>query len=143
MHVVSKMTGALALAALVWLPTAGSAEDATSFGVEAGHDEFMISCSSCHGTSAKGDGPVAEVLTVKPADLTRISARNGGVFPLVDIATLIHGKSTGRAHGNEMPIWGNRYLAESAESYGPFLGEMIVRARILSLVFYLESIQEH
>ena len=72
MHIVTKITGALALAAWLALPAAAFAEDATSFGIEAGHDEFMISCSSCHGTSAKGDGPVAEVLTVKPADLTRI-----------------------------------------------------------------------
>ena len=35
-------------------------------------------CASCHGTDAKGDGPMAKSLKVKPADLTRIAARNGG-----------------------------------------------------------------
>ncbi|MFO1185700.1 MAG: cytochrome c [Bauldia sp.] len=131
----------VALLALV-VPHRGAAEDATAFGVDYGREEFRISCSACHGVSAKGDGPVAELLKVKPADLTRIASRNGGVFPVVAVATLVHGRDTGRAHGNDMPIWGNRYLAESTENFGPFLGEMVVRARILSLVFYLETIQE-
>lgn len=135
-----------ALAALAALTFAGLpaalAEEPTAFGVDYGKEEFRISCSSCHGVGGKGNGPVAEILKVPPADLTRIAARNGGVFPTVAVATLVHGRDSGRAHGNEMPIWGNRYLAESTENYGPFLGEMVLRARILSLVFYLESIQE-
>jgi mono/diheme cytochrome c family protein len=35
-------------------------------------------CASCHGADGKGDGPMAKSLKVKPADLTRIAARNGG-----------------------------------------------------------------
>ena len=38
-------------------------------------------CSACHGLGALGDGPAAKALTKAPADLTRISARNGGTFP--------------------------------------------------------------
>lgn len=38
-------------------------------------------CASCHGVDAKGEGPVAKSLNVKPSDLTRIAARSGGKFP--------------------------------------------------------------
>jgi mono/diheme cytochrome c family protein len=37
-------------------------------------------CAACHGLRATGDGPAAKALTKAPADLTRISARNGGEF---------------------------------------------------------------
>jgi len=134
---------AFALELLAAMPGATAAEDAGQFENAIGGDEYRISCSSCHGLAGKGDGPVAEFLKVKPADLTQISKKNGGVYPVVDIAKVIDGRTATRAHGNEMPVWGNRYSAESTNSYGPFFGEMVLRARILGLVFYLESVQEH
>src|ERR1700733_1619419 len=49
-------------------------------------------CASCHGADAKGDGPMAKSLKVKPSDLTRIAARNGGTFPLMRIERIISGE---------------------------------------------------
>jgi hypothetical protein len=42
-----------------------------------------------------------------------------------------------------MPIWGARYKAEQGGKYGPYGGEMAVRARVLELVFYVQSLQEN
>jgi len=135
---------AFALELSVGVVGAAAAEDAGQFENMIGGDEYRISCSSCHGLAGKGDGPVAEFLKTKPADLTQISKKNGGVYPVVDILKVIDGRGTfTRAHGNEMPVWGNRYSAESTNAYGPYFGDMVLRARILGLVFYLESIQEH
>ena len=142
---VSATTMGLALA-LGWsagIPRAIAAENAAGSEDTIGADEYRISCSSCHGLAGKGDGPVAELLKVEPADLTQISKNHSGVFPVVDIAKVIDGREATRAHGNAMPVWGDRYSAESTKSYGPYVGEMVLRARILGLVFYLESIQEH
>ena len=45
-------------------------------------------------------------------------------------------------HGvRDMPIWGGRYQEEAGEMYGPYGGEVVVRGRILELVYYLQSIQ--
>src|ERR1700750_1264417 len=46
---------------------------------------FMAYCAACHGNDAKGDGPVGMQLKTKPADLTKIAARNNGTFPEVRI----------------------------------------------------------
>jgi mono/diheme cytochrome c family protein len=37
---------------------------------EQGRLMFQSFCSACHGVSGKGDGPLAKVMTPKPADLT-------------------------------------------------------------------------
>src|SRR5580698_6181252 len=49
-------------------------------------------CASCHGADLKGEGPMAKSLKVKPPDLTRIAARNGGTFPLMRIERMVSGQ---------------------------------------------------
>lgn len=46
---------------------------------ERGQTLYEINCELCHGKQGKGDGPVAEKLVRKPADLT-----GGNVEPLSD-----------------------------------------------------------
>lgn len=112
--------------------------------VEAGKREFQRSCATCHGIDAKGDGPAANTLTVKPADLTQLSKKRGGTFLFWQVYDKISGRSEEvpiRGHGTrEMPIWGDRFRLEPGESEQHALG---VRGRLLSLVYYLQSIQEH
>jgi len=55
---------ALAAAALL-IPTTSLAADA-----EAGKATFNANCSSCHGESGKGDGPVGAALQPPPRDFT-------------------------------------------------------------------------
>jgi mono/diheme cytochrome c family protein len=122
------------------------AED-TVLHTKLGQNEYARSCAACHGESAKGDGPVASVLTKAPPDLTMISQRNGGNFPTIKIYQTIDGAAAMGPHGSkEMPIWGDRYRVEAL---GQIAGvphdlspEAIVHARILSLVYYLQSIQQ-
>lgn len=64
-------------------------------------------CSTCHGKTGKGDGPYAANLTKRPADLTQISARNGGTFPEIKVRRYIEGADEVEAHGTrDMPLWG-------------------------------------
>ena len=113
-----------------------------------GADEYQSSCLACHGVGGKGDGPMAEFLSVKPSDLTVISKNNEGVFPLLEVFQVVDGRTVIGAHGVrhtegwEMPVWGARYKAEAGSKYGPYGGEAAVRARILELVFYIQSIQQ-
>jgi hypothetical protein len=110
----------------------------------AGAQEYRISCLPCHGEDGTGHGPLADQLTVPPADLTML-ARNTdeGIFPMSDLLKVIDGRTVVRAHGSAMPIWGDRFRAEAREQqYSPNDAEIIVRGRILSLLYYLESIQK-
>ena len=51
--------------ALVAIPSGASAADAAAGGVI-----FNANCSSCHGVSGKGDGPVGAALTPPPRNFT-------------------------------------------------------------------------
>lgn len=100
-----------------------------------GRSLYLAYCATCHGESAKGDGPMAPALRTPPADLTQISARNGGRFPSKNIEKVISGDLDLTAHGTrEMPLWGPVF---SQVAWDQDLG----RVRIANLVKYLESIQ--
>ena len=113
---------------------------------EIGRQEFLRSCAACHGESARGDGLVAELLLVKPPDLTAIRKRHDGTFPASWVYRIIDGRNAMRPHGSkEMPIWGDRYRADALRALPLPLNvsaDAIVHGRILSLVFYLDLIQE-
>jgi len=103
--------------------------------IDEGHTLFMNDCASCHGKEGKGDGPVSKVLKVKAPDLTGLAARNGGKFSYWKVYKTIDGTSMPRAHGDsEMPVWGKQLTGE--------YGTPGARSQMLSLVFYLESIQK-
>jgi mono/diheme cytochrome c family protein len=108
---------------------------------DAGQKEYMNACASCHGPAGLGDGPMAEFMSVKVPDLTQLSAQNDGVFPMLDVIQMVDGRTGVRAHGSEMPVWGNQFKGE-ASAAGPYGGEVIARGRVLSLAYYLESIQK-
>ena len=68
---------------------------------------FRQYCSPCHGMDATGDGPVADTLKKKPANLTLLSKNNGGKFPYDHVYNMIDGQEVVASHGTrEMPIWG-------------------------------------
>ena len=66
--------------------------DALDHGAKSGKDLFKAYCASCHGSDAKGKGPMATSLRVQPADLTRISIRNRDVFPMMRVQKIISGE---------------------------------------------------
>ena len=104
--------------------------------VESGRALFATHCASCHGKAARGDGPVADALRVRPADLTQLAKRNGGVFPSAETHRIIDGRGVG-AHGNpDMPVWGNVFKSAANAT------DKDVAAQIDAIVKYLESIQE-
>src|SRR5881628_2806023 len=67
--------------------------------VEAGRRSFRTYCASCHGESAKGDGPVARDLKIHPSDLTALAKANGGEFPADQVYRAIDGRAGVRGHG--------------------------------------------
>jgi len=45
--------------------------------VKQGHALYLQYCSSCHGLTGEGDGPMARILTTPPANLRLLSDRYG------------------------------------------------------------------
>lgn len=130
------------LLALIFVP-AFAAEEPIE---ELGKQEFVRSCAACHGESGKGDGMLADMLVVAPPDLTSLRKRHGGKFPTSWVYRIIDGRNEIRPHGTrEMPIWGDRYRAEALRELPLPLNvgaDALVHGRILSLVFYIDFIQE-
>ena len=68
---------------------------------------FAHHCALCHGPEAQGNGPLAGTLMTLPKDLTKISQRRGGIFPVAEVRALIDGRDPLGAHRSpEMPRWG-------------------------------------
>jgi mono/diheme cytochrome c family protein len=101
-----------------------------------GPNLYKAYCAVCHGPNAKGDGPMAMFLKTAPSDLTRIAARNGGMFPLAKVRRIISGEEPlPGGHGTrDMPLWGPIF---SQVAWDQDLG----RVRIDNLAKYLESLQ--
>ena len=102
-----------------------------------GSEVFRTYCASCHGTTARGDGPLASAMNRKPSNLTEIAKRNGGLYPTELVFKVIDGRQAVRGHGGpDMPVWGDVFTrsrdAGDAER---------VKAVIESLVEYLGTIQ--
>ena len=101
---------------------------------------FVQYCSACHGVHGRGDGPAAPALQPPPADLTQITQRHDGLFPIAEITALIDGRTIIPAHGSrEMPIWGVRF-GEMAG--GGAAGEAVVQEVLRVLLNYLQAIQQ-
>jgi len=99
-----------------------------------GGELFKSCCATCHGTDAKGNGPMAAVLKVPPPDLTILSKRNNGKFPADHVATVLKNGVDVSAHGTaEMPIWGS--------TFADIKTHRVVTMRVTDVTRYLESLQ--
>ena len=99
-------------------------------------------CASCHGPKGQGDGPAAAGLGKAPADLTRLSAQNGGTFPKVHVMSVIDGYTRRGDRASVMPELG------PALQEGPLVmvdtGDGITTptpANLVALANYLETLQ--
>ncbi len=112
--------------------------------IDIGKREYDASCANCHGRDGKGGGSFAQMLQVSMPDLTTLSKRNGGVFPVVRVYNVIDGREELKAHGTrEMPIWGRHLTFRAAPEYDdyPYDAEAFARARILAVIDYLYRLQ--
>jgi mono/diheme cytochrome c family protein len=102
-----------------------------------GADLFNNYCAACHGPEAKGNGPLANLLKSKPADLTIIARKNGGQFPAAAVRKMIAGDDPSvPLHGTRtMPIWGPIFRDVQAD-------QVPAGVRLDNLVKYLETLQQ-
>lgn len=111
--------------------------------VDLGKHEYDSNCIACHGKDLKG-GAYVDFLKVTPPDLTQLSKKNGGVFPLERVYAVIDGRQEVKAHGpRDMPIWGRDYQIKAGEHYVDinYDPEAFVRGRIFALIDYLNRMQ--
>lgn len=108
----------------------------------AGEQLYKENCTSCHGDSGRGEGPISDQLEAPAPDLTLIAQRNGGGFPIVDVMSTIDGYSRARIGDLVMPEFGQELQA------GPLVfldtgdgSKTPTPTRLFALAEYLRSIQ--
>ncbi len=109
-----------------------------------GESEFQARCAACHGPLGKGDGPVAILMKRTPSDLTQLAADNSGHFPFSEVYQAIDGRREIAGHGTrDMPVWGDYFYERAlpATRHPGIDAQEMVQARILSLVYYLQTVQ--
>jgi mono/diheme cytochrome c family protein len=130
----SAIAGVFAIILLALPPIGLAAPDDTPT-IDWGRELYMDFCVSCHGWTGKGDGPAGPSFKITPADLTQLSARNGGEFPRAKVKKYIDGEEDIQAHGSrKMRVWGKALRREAASANE-------ARMQIRALATYLESIQ--
>jgi mono/diheme cytochrome c family protein len=103
-----------------------------------GKEMFEEYCAVCHGKAGRGDGPAADALKKKPADLTQLTRKNNGNFPELHVMNFITGEEVAAAHGSrDMPVWGPLFRSLSPNDQG------VVKLRVNALMEYLKTLQAH
>jgi len=123
-----------AILALVAQP--GLAQDAAE-----GRELFRTHCATCHGIEATGHGPMAGVLVIKPADLTALSANNGGVFPTEQVVRRIDWRDPLVSHGSPMPVYGFFFEGNDTPLKSPSGQPILTSKPIVDLVAFLKDLQ--
>ena len=138
-RVLFVLIGALALAAAsgAQAQTTPKSYEKLIYSVK-GPDLFRAHCVACHGLDAKGDGPLAATLKVKPANLTQVAKANGGRFPTKQVEKFILGDqhTLQGQNSREMPVWGPIFhQVEEDQDFG--------NVRLHNLIEYLKTIQQN
>ena len=130
----------------VFPATSGWAQSSLQSALSLGKASYAANCAACHGDDATGGGSYSQYLNVEPIDLTALSQNAGGVFPFSEVYQLIDGTKMARTHGDftSMPVWGNYFMEDTLADRGINANDAahVVQGRILSLVYYLQSLQK-
>jgi mono/diheme cytochrome c family protein len=103
---------------------------------------FQDNCIACHGASGQGNGPLAAGLTTPPADLTKIAARRGGVWPELEIMSILDGYSRSTLPREDMPVFEN-FLDDDMVEFDTGNGvSMLVPRKLVAIAEYLETLQD-
>ena len=107
-----------------------------------GRADFNKHCAPCHSESGKGNGPELKVIPgIKPKDLTKIAAQNGGVFPFQEVEDTIDGRKIIPAHKRyDMPFWGVNFQ-QPGQEFSPE-SEAKAKKRIDAIVDYVATLQQ-
>lgn len=140
---MAKRYGVGILATIFLVGTSMSAVAAEDIGKR----EYLNNCAVCHGTTGKGDGPMAGIVSTRIPDLTVLQKSSNGVFPFDRVFQTIDGRVEIKAHGTrDMPVWGNEYNAKAAQYFMDYAknydAEGFIRGRILALVSFIFGMQE-
>ena len=105
-----------------------------------GEEIYQAQCATCHGTEGRGDGPLAQRLDRRPADLTRLPG--GEAFPRAHVMAYVDGYFRD-SDGEVMPQFGPEMAEGQLVPYD--IGDGILTptpAALIRVADYVESLQD-
>ncbi|WP_375263881.1 c-type cytochrome [Palleronia sp.] len=104
-----------------------------------GEEIYQARCAACHGPEGRGDGPLAQRLDRRPADLTRLPG--GADFPRAHVMGYVDGYFRDDA-GEVMPQFGPEMAEGQLVPYDIGDGVMTpTPAALIRVADYVESLQ--
>ena len=107
-----------------------------------GQSLYIENCASCHGVTGRGDGPAATRLSTPPADLTQIAARRDGIWPILEVMSIIDGYSRRTLKRDEMPIFDDFLEGDMIDVDTGNGIKTPMQANLIEMVDYLETLQD-
>ena len=120
----------------VWSVGGAMAQDAAE-----GAEIYTRHCASCHGIDAAGKGPMSSVLLIQPSDLTTLTDRHGGVYPVERIVMRIDGRDPLVSHGSPMPVYGDFFDGDEIILKTETGQPVLTSVPVADLLAYLEGLQ--
>lgn len=105
-----------------------------------GAELYARFCATCHGSTGRGDGPTAGIMTIAPSDLTGLA--RGGRFDPAAVLRRIDGRDPIVAHGSPMPIFGPFFDGSDVMLRTPAGRQVLTSQPIADLLAHLETLQE-
>ena len=103
---------------------------------------FAENCVACHGVGGDGTGELAAGLDPRPADLTSLSRRFGGEFPMQYVLGVIDGYRRETPHPTAMPEFGAGDLGPTVIVEFEEGIPTPVPERLLELAQYIRTLQD-
>jgi mono/diheme cytochrome c family protein len=103
---------------------------------------FEQNCVACHGSAGRGDGPASRGMTPPPADLTKIAERRDGVWPMLEIMSILDGYFENTNQREGMPVFDSLLNSEMVEFDTGNGVTMLVPSKLINIVNYLETLQD-
>ncbi len=117
---------------------AGCTDKSEADPLASGKASYEAYCESCHGAEGTGLGELSGDMTTIPANLTDLSYRNAGTYPVEQVYKIIDGREMIPEHGTRaMPVWGNIWGYEGDTP----VDHEVVEQRINELVEYIRTLQ--
>jgi hypothetical protein len=82
------------------------------------------------------------MMAIQPPDLTRLSASEGGTFPLARVVTRIDGRDPLVSHGSDMPVYGWFFEGQDVAAKTASGQPILTSQPVVDLMAYLETLQQ-
>ncbi len=85
---------------------------------------------------------MASVLILQPTDLTALTNKNDGTFPLARVVMRIDGRDPLVSHGSPMPLFGQFFEGSNIALRAPSGQPILTSQPVADLVAYIAGLQQ-